>query len=178
MPSRQEASKYIINNLCIPFTLDKDLWAGEKCTGLIYLGWHHCAAKLRLASSVHPKPRVYLWGRKQNKKLWGSKHKGSCHMWSSSKSLCKGESQYGKNLSLKSLTFFFIKISIKYLFRNIDYNSENQKQSKCPTINDWFKKKAFPCFHIWAIFHIWWKPFIVSYFLFWTISGMNMLEYH
>lgn len=146
MPSGQEASKYIINNLCIPFTLDKDLWAGEKFTGFIYLGWHHCAAKLRLASSVHPKPRVYLWWGKKKKKLWRSKQKGSCHIWRSHKSW-KGESQYNKNLSLKSLTFFFlIKKSIKYLFRSIDCNSENQKQSKCPTINDCSKKKPFPVF--------------------------------
>lgn len=117
------------------------MWAGEKFTGFICLDWHHCAAKLRLASSVHPKPKVYLWWKKN---CWEVNRKGVV-TYEEAASLEK-VSRYHKNLSLKSLAIFFIKISIKYLIRSIDYNSENQKQSKCPTINDCLKKKPFLVF--------------------------------
>lgn len=61
VPLGQKASKYAINDFCIPFILDKALWLGVKFTGFIYLCWHHCSAKPWLASSFHPKPQVYLW---------------------------------------------------------------------------------------------------------------------
>lgn len=60
VPSGQQASKYTINNFCIPFTLDKGLWVGGNSQVLsIWVGI--TVQPSLLASSFHPKPQVYLW---------------------------------------------------------------------------------------------------------------------
>lgn len=53
VPWGQQASKYNINNLCIPVTLDKAICAGGKFTGPISLGWHYFSAMLSLLSQCN-----------------------------------------------------------------------------------------------------------------------------
>lgn len=122
-PQGNRLQKYTINNLCIPFTLDKAFWVGGKFTGFIYLGWHHCSAKPWLASSFHPKPQVYLW-----EKIFG-------------------EVNMRGDVTKEAAASFSEKVK--------------------PNIAKNYKLKiTFHCFNIW------------EYLFCWTISVINIVEYH
>lgn len=148
--------------LCIPFTLDKDFRGWGKIHRFYLFGLAPLCSQ-GLGASQFGSPQAKSLPLVKN--CWEVNRKGVV-TYEEAASLEK-VSRYHKNLSLKSLAIFLLKISIKYLIRSIDYNSENQKQSKCPTINDCLKK-PFLVF-IFGSISIWYK---LSYF---HICSLNHL---